>query len=79
MDNLHNCPTRNEALIFTLLLKHVDKRAIQGTIYILKWVLLALMMAIFSDRFLKHLSGFLVFICAGLLSMLSSQNIRSYI
>ena len=41
MNNLRKCPTQNEALIFTILLKHVDKRAIQGTIFILKGVLFA--------------------------------------
>ena len=67
MDNLSNIPTRSDVLIFTILLKHVDKRAIQGTIYVLKGVLIALMKSIFSERFFKHLSGFLVLICAAII------------
>ena len=68
MDNLRNCPTRNEALILTILLKHVAKCAIQQSIFILKGVLLALIMGIFSDRFFKHLAVLLMVVCLGLIT-----------
>ena len=59
-------------MIFTILLKHVDKRAIQGIIHFLKGVLLALMMSFFSDRFFKRLSELLVLICAALVVIMLS-------
>ena len=68
MDNLRNCPTRNEALILTILLKHVAKCAIQQSIFILKGVLLALIMGIFSDRFFNNLAGLLMVVCLGLIT-----------
>ena len=54
--------------MFTILLKHVDKRASQQTIFILKGVLLALIMGIFSDRFFNNLAGLLMVVCLGLIT-----------
>ena len=76
MDNLRNCPTRNEALILTILLKHVAKCAIQQSIFILKGVLLALIMGIFSDRFFKHLAGLLMVICLGLITYMIIAELK---
>ena len=59
MDNFGYSPSRNEVIIFTILSKQIDKRAVENIISVLKWVLIILIMSLFSEKFFKNLSGLL--------------------